>query len=86
MRRLKQLNLTFLNAVDLSFKFDRPGRIMHAKCDVVSDVALYMHVPNSINLPVLLVDVVQPANGKLLSACKTSCNAYEWGEIGHMFF
>ena len=44
-----------------------------------------MNAPNSISLPVLQVAVVQPGNGKFF-AHKTSCNAYECVEIGHMFF
>ena len=84
VRRLKQLNSTFLIAVDLSFKFDRLGRIMHAKCDVVSDVAFCMH----------RIQLIYPFYRLLSSslrtgnyfAHKTSCNAYKCDEIGHMFF
>ena len=84
VRRLKQLNATFRIAVDLSFKFDRPGRIMHAKCDVISDVAFCMH----------RIQLIYPFYRLLSSSLrtenyfvhKTSCNAYKCDEIGHMFF
>ena len=71
------------NCVDLNLKFDRPGRIMHAKFDVVSDVAFCMH----------RIQLIYPFYRLLSSslrtgnyfAHKTSCNAYKCDEIGHMF-
>ena len=83
MRRLKQLNSTFLIAVDLSFKFDRPGRIMHAKFDVVSDVAFACTEQLIYPFYRLLSSSLRTGN---YFAPKTTCNAYKCDEIGHISF
>ena len=58
--------------------------LMHAKCDVVSDVAFCMH----------RIQLIYPFYRLLSSSLrtgnyfvrKTSCNADKCDEIGHMFF